>query len=453
MVQFRGALTTLVTVFCMCSGSAWAQSFNVNFAPVEDFPGPASTYAGAGLAGVWNQYVDNFEEPLAIVDTDGNAGSATVTLFNAGNRSLGGDILGAGGSADDAALLFGKFNSFIGSGGIVRFNGLTEGVYEVTTYAWSSDVTFMQGSLVDVVGSTEGQLACGGAFTGAHQEGVTYVRHTVTTLSGEVEIHINENSFGAALNGVQLRRTGSALTGVRAGSLNVDFGASMGSPPSSYGAVGMAGVWNSVTNAPGVVPIVGLDGNPTDTTMTLEGGSSFNTIFSFPNDFHALQFDFWALADGVPFPSQNIMRFANLEPGSYRVLTYCTYGGPTGATVSVAVSGSADPVQHVGDQPAEEHSLGITYAEHNATVGEDGTLEITVTRDNYAGGVSGVQLVASTAPPCTADFNGVNGVTVQDIFDFLTAWLAGSSTADFNHVNGVTVQDIFDFLTAWLAGC
>ncbi len=55
--------------------------------------------------------------------------------------------------------------------------------------------------------------------------------------------------------------------------------------------------------------------------------------------------------------------------------------------------------------------------------------------------------------PCPADFNGVNGVTVQDIFDFLTAWLAGNASADFNHFNGVTVQDIFDFLTAWLAGC
>lgn len=56
-------------------------------------------------------------------------------------------------------------------------------------------------------------------------------------------------------------------------------------------------------------------------------------------------------------------------------------------------------------------------------------------------------------PTCAADFNGVNGVTVQDIFDFLTAWLAGNPSADFNHVNDVTVQDIFDFLTAWLAGC
>ncbi len=67
---------------------------------------------------------------------------------------------------------------------------------------------------------------------------------------------------------------------------------------------------------------------------------------------------------------------------------------------------------------------------------------------------AGVALLRIPLPNlCPADFNGVNGVTVQDIFDFLTAWLAGSPSADFNGVNGVTVQDIFDFLTAWLAGC
>ena len=47
----------------------------------------------------------------------------------------------------------------------------------------------------------------------------------------------------------------------------------------------------------------------------------------------------------------------------------------------------------------------------------------------------------------------VNGLNVQDIFDFLTAWFAGMPAADFNHVNGLSVQDIFDFLGAWFAGC
>lgn len=55
-------------------------------------------------------------------------------------------------------------------------------------------------------------------------------------------------------------------------------------------------------------------------------------------------------------------------------------------------------------------------------------------------------------PPCAADFNGSGGVTVQDIFDFLTAWFAGSPTADFNG-GGLSTQDIFDFLNAWFVGC
>jgi hypothetical protein len=54
---------------------------------------------------------------------------------------------------------------------------------------------------------------------------------------------------------------------------------------------------------------------------------------------------------------------------------------------------------------------------------------------------------------CPANFNLTGGVTVQDIFDFLSAWFAGSAGADFNSVGGITVQDVFDFLQAWFLGC
>jgi hypothetical protein len=54
---------------------------------------------------------------------------------------------------------------------------------------------------------------------------------------------------------------------------------------------------------------------------------------------------------------------------------------------------------------------------------------------------------------CPADFNCSGTLSVQDIFDFLAAWFAGSPSADFTHVNGVSVQDIFAFLAAWFAGC
>jgi hypothetical protein len=53
---------------------------------------------------------------------------------------------------------------------------------------------------------------------------------------------------------------------------------------------------------------------------------------------------------------------------------------------------------------------------------------------------------------CIANFNGVNGITVQDIFDFLAAYFAGDHDADLNG-NGLGVQDIFDFLAAYFAGC
>jgi hypothetical protein len=56
-------------------------------------------------------------------------------------------------------------------------------------------------------------------------------------------------------------------------------------------------------------------------------------------------------------------------------------------------------------------------------------------------------------PTCPADYNSVGGITVQDIFDFLSDWFSNLPRADFNGAGGITVQDVFDFLTAWFNGC
>lgn len=56
-------------------------------------------------------------------------------------------------------------------------------------------------------------------------------------------------------------------------------------------------------------------------------------------------------------------------------------------------------------------------------------------------------------PTCRADFNGDGNDTLQDLFDFLSAWFARHPAADVNGVDGVTVQDLFDFLGFWFAGC
>lgn len=62
--------------------------------------------------------------------------------------------------------------------------------------------------------------------------------------------------------------------------------------------------------------------------------------------------------------------------------------------------------------------------------------------------------INATTPCCHADFNKQAGVTIQDVFDFLTAWFAGDSFANISN-NGVgtpTVQSVFDYLTVWFAG-
>jgi hypothetical protein len=73
-----------------------------------------------------------------------------------------------------------------------------------------------------------------------------------------------------------------------------------------------------------------------------------------------------------------------------------------------------------------------------------------------AGSFAGAGTVCGGSNPvvcCPSNFNGNDGVTVQDIFDYLFAWTERDPAADFNHLDGVTVQDIFDFLAAWSDGC
>ncbi|MCC6320333.1 MAG: hypothetical protein IT438_02725 [Phycisphaerales bacterium] len=62
-------------------------------------------------------------------------------------------------------------------------------------------------------------------------------------------------------------------------------------------------------------------------------------------------------------------------------------------------------------------------------------------------------ITVTVGSPCLADFNNSGSVTVQDIFDFLSAYFMNDLSADLNNSNSVTVQDIFDFLALYFAGC
>jgi hypothetical protein len=63
-------------------------------------------------------------------------------------------------------------------------------------------------------------------------------------------------------------------------------------------------------------------------------------------------------------------------------------------------------------------------------------------------------VVVTLVVRCPADFNNSGGVqTTQDLFDYISAWIALDPAADFNGIGGVTVQDLFDFVTAWQEPC
>jgi hypothetical protein len=58
-----------------------------------------------------------------------------------------------------------------------------------------------------------------------------------------------------------------------------------------------------------------------------------------------------------------------------------------------------------------------------------------------------------TTTCCFADFNRDGQVGVQDVFDFITAYLTNSPAADVDGSGQVTVQDVFAFLAVYFAGC
>jgi hypothetical protein len=91
----------------------------------------------------------------------------------------------------------------------------------------------------------------------------------------------------------------------------------------------------------------------------------------------------------------------------------------------------------VPDIAAEHARVRVTARDAEGNVGSDASAA------DFA--ITGAGL------PCPADWNGTGGLNSQDVFDFLTDFLAGNG--DFNDSGATDSQDFFDFLTAFFAGC
>ena len=54
---------------------------------------------------------------------------------------------------------------------------------------------------------------------------------------------------------------------------------------------------------------------------------------------------------------------------------------------------------------------------------------------------------------CIGDFDHNGTIMVQDLFDFIDAWIIGDFRADSDQNGTTQVQDLFDFLSSFASGC
>ena len=199
---------------------AWSQSFNIDVGPFGT--DPPSSYAAAGLGGVWNSVRADHIAPftsgptpqdIMLVDVDGNQTSVGFHQFG------GIDLVSASDpsvTGNDAMLM----NDYLAThsltvGSCMYLNGLANGTYEILTYAWMpNSPSTKQRVWFDFV---PGDAFVGGTWTGAHAEGVTYSRTIIDVTDGHIGFHVEIPSGGstfpgAAFNGLQVRKVAPVPT-------------------------------------------------------------------------------------------------------------------------------------------------------------------------------------------------------------------------------------------------
>lgn len=81
----------------------------------------------------------------------------------------------------------------------------------------------------------------------------------------------------------------------------------------------------------------------------------------------------------------------------------------------------------------------------------------TITSTSFAFTSNASLNASGSRVPCACDFDGIDGPTVADLFDFLDAWFvqngqtAPGLSADFDKSGGVGVEDLFGFLDCWFS--
>jgi uncharacterized protein (TIGR03382 family) len=230
--------TLVVVVTLAIAAPASAQSVNVAFGSGDD--APSADYAAAGAAGTWNRVTGIAGQSFDLVGLDGKASGVSVS--QSPTTTLIGGSPDPSVSGDDAKLLDSGLVT-TGAETCLSFSGFGSGSYEVLIYAWSpNQPTVKSQTRQDEAPST---IDVGGAWTGAHAEGVTYARYVVT---------IGENAALPAHSGLATDMPSAALNGVQIRPLSAipaDAGVGIGADASGGGGNGEApDAGTSETTAP-----------------------------------------------------------------------------------------------------------------------------------------------------------------------------------------------------------
>ncbi len=137
--------------------------------------------------------------------------------------------------------------------------------------------------------------------------------------------------------------------------------------------------------------------------------------------------------------TQATAQFLGLAPDAFRVTAFSTVRGTLADTAITNLDNTGLPFAAADFTAAYQWNLTIPAGGRTTVRG--------------ALALNQAAVPPTSTPTCPADFNNAGGITVQDIFDYLTAWFSNAPSADFNNAGGITVQDIFDYLTAWFSGC
>jgi hypothetical protein len=183
-------------------GTAAAQSVNIDFGGSGS--APSASYGAAGPAGTWNAVGLLGSGVLApLVGLDGAPTAAKVRMIGADALVGSNDPATSG---DDQALIDDMLIGFNDPLDVcVWVEDLEPGDYEVLIYALTpNNPTLMHRVRVDF--ATPGATWIGGAWPGAHQEGVTFERFNVTVTDGTIGLHsgLIDASIESGINGLQV---------------------------------------------------------------------------------------------------------------------------------------------------------------------------------------------------------------------------------------------------------